>query len=61
MEGKGKFVWKNGQKYTGMYKRDRKNGKGVLELSDGTVVEGTWVDGKLHGKGMVTNAKGRKK
>ena len=47
------FYWKNGQKYTGEYKRDRKHGKGELLLSDGTLIIGEYYEGKLNGEGLI--------
>lgn len=38
MDGKGTFTWKNGQKFIGMYVKDKKNGPGTLYLSDKTKI-----------------------
>lgn len=45
----------NGQKFEGHYENDVKHGKGKLEFADGTAVEAAWVNGKLHGKGIISN------
>lgn len=34
MEGKGTFLWNNGQKFVGYYKEDKKHGPGILYLTD---------------------------
>jgi hypothetical protein len=47
MHGFGVFKWPNGQIFSGDYLEDKKNGKGELTLSDGTIVRGKWLNGKL--------------
>ena len=47
MHGLGVFKWPNGQIFSGKYLEDKKNGKGELILSDGTIVRGRWLNGKL--------------
>lgn len=58
MHGYGQFYWKNGQVFKGQYDLDKKNGNGVLILGDGTIIEATWKNGKIHGKGKVTKKNG---
>ena len=59
MHGNGMFCWTNGQIFKGCYQNDFKNGPGRLEFPDGTIVESTWVNGKLHGKGLISNKEGK--
>ena len=41
--GKGTFLWENGQKYEGEWKGGKLNGTGVLYLEDGTIFhQGQW-------------------
>ena len=47
MSGMGTFTWPSGQIFKGMYSGDRKHGKGELKLSDGTLIKGEWVEGRL--------------
>lgn len=58
MHGYGQFYWTNGQIFKGQYDLDKKNGNGVLILGDGTTIEATWKNGKIHGKGKVTKKSG---
>ena len=37
----------DGSKYVGQFQGGKINGQGILTLSDGTTIEGTWKDGKL--------------
>ena len=53
MDGKGTFIWKNGQKFTGGYVKDKKHGPGILYLSDSTKIEANWHDGNFDGKGKI--------
>lgn len=46
MHGKGVFQWVNGNKYTGDYKEDKKDGYGVFQFADGKVYKGSWHNGK---------------
>ena len=41
----------NGAKYTGYWKDDKQNGKGVETWPDGAKYDGEYVEGKKHGKG----------
>lgn len=56
MHGKGVFQWTNGQTFSGHYQRDRKEGRGVLKLADGTVVRGVWAEGQIEGESEVVRA-----
>lgn len=53
MHGLGLFQWPNGQTFYGYYENDKKHGKGQLTLSDGTLIKGRWIEGKLEGLSEV--------
>jgi hypothetical protein len=55
----GKAVYRSGDTYEGQWHRDRYHGKGRLTNADGSVLEGTFKNGKIYnGKGkMVINPK----
>ena len=40
--------------YDGQWKFDKMTGHGTLKLPDGSIQEGTWRDGKLHGCAVFT-------
>jgi len=45
--GKGTFLWENGQKYIGEWKNSRLNGYGTLYFEDGTIFhQGQWKNHK---------------
>ena len=46
MHGKGVYTWKDGRKYEGEYKNDKKDGHGVYCWADGKKYDGNWTDGK---------------
>ena len=48
-EGKGVFLWANGDKFEGKWKKDKIEGKGVLLLKNGEKYEGIWENDKLQG------------
>jgi hypothetical protein len=50
--GRGTYVWKNGDRYEGEWKDCLKNGKGEDNFSNGDVYKGFYKDGKPHGKGV---------
>ena len=61
--GKGKFVWKNGEKYEGNFENDLRNGFGVYTYSKedaGDYHEGHWKDDKKSGKGKLVFKDGTK-
>jgi hypothetical protein len=58
MHGKGAFTWRDGRKYRGLYKRDKKDGFGVFEWPDGRKYIGMWQRGLQHGRGVFVSAKG---
>ena len=55
MHNRGVYFWKDGRKYEGEYKNDKKEGFGKYYWTDGRRYEGQWRNGKQHGKGMYFN------
>lgn len=51
MDGYGIYTWKDGRKFEGQYREDKKHGFGIYEWSDGRKYEGQWFKGKQHGIG----------
>ncbi len=51
MHGKGVYTWKDGRRYEGEYRYDKKHGYGTYTWADGRKYEGYWAYGKQHGKG----------
>ena len=51
MHGYGEFVWKEGKKYYGFYKNDKKNGFGIYYWPNEKYYVGFWKDGKQNGLG----------
>ena len=45
--GMGEFIYPDGRVYRGNFFDDQKDGQGVLELTDGTLVKQHWVMGQL--------------
>lgn len=53
------MTWTKGTKYEGMWKENRRCGKGTFYYLDGIVYEGEWKDNKRNGRGMVLYPNGR--
>lgn len=58
--GKGVYLYANGNRYEGMYLNDKKHGDGILNKHIGTFYfhngakyVGEWKDNKMHGKGII--------
>ncbi|MCP4552383.1 MAG: hypothetical protein GY834_10160 [Bacteroidetes bacterium] len=49
-EGKGTYVWENGQKFEGIWKDNFRNGKGILYYPTGQYLEGIWINDVLEGE-----------
>jgi hypothetical protein len=45
MHGQGIYTWKDGRKYEGGYKMNKKNGYGAYTYSDGSKYQGQWQEG----------------
>tara|TARA_R110000772_G_scaffold129517_4_gene237674 strand:- start:2581 stop:3258 length:678 start_codon:yes stop_codon:yes gene_type:complete len=58
--GYGEYVWKDGDKYSGNFRKGKRNGKGINEWSDGSRYDGEWLKNKIHGQGIYTNANGER-
>ena len=46
-QGRGKIVLKDGSVHEGEFKRDRKNGAGVMTYTDGNILRAVWVEDNL--------------
>lgn len=46
MNGYGAYIWKDGRKFEGEYKNDKKEGRGVYQWADGRKYDGVWKNGK---------------
>lgn len=58
--GPGKFTYKpNGTTFTGDWREDKPNGKGLEVYPDGSKFEGDFKDGKKHGEGKFTWVDGK--
>ena len=51
MQGKGIFVFGNGDKYEGLYDGGRRNGYGAYTCSNNDVFKGNWTNDKYEGQG----------
>lgn len=58
-QGKGTFVWPNGDTYEGSWLKDRQCGQGVQTWANGESYTGGWKDDKKHGTGTYKWADGR--
>ncbi len=44
---KGTYQWVNGNKYTGDYKDDKKDGHGIFRWANGDILEGMWKEDEI--------------
>ena len=51
MDGYGEFFWKEGKKFCGFYKDDKKNGFGIYFCPNNIFYIGFWNNGKQNGIG----------
>ena len=58
--GKGIFIYKNRDEYSGDWINGKRTGKGVYTWSNGDKYEGDFVDGVGNGKGVFTRTNGEK-
>ena len=56
--GQGTKIYKNGDKYSGEWDKDKQNGRGKFWHADGDFYDGEWLNGKAHGKGFYKSANG---
>ncbi len=62
MEGYGIYTWKDGRRYEGQYKEDKKHGYGIYIWADGRRYEGWWYKAKQFGLGKyIVPADGRER
>ena len=52
--GKGTYIWKNGDEYVGDWVNGQRTGQGTFIWSNGRKYVGDWVDDKRNGKGTLT-------
>ena len=60
INGKGTFIWPNGDKYNGNWKNQKPHGLGTFIWVNGTKYIGDWEFGIQNGQGTVTWANGDK-
>ncbi len=60
-QGKGTYVWANGDKYVGDFMNDQATGQGIYYSHEGWRYEGGFRDLKFHGKGTYYFSNGKKK
>ncbi len=60
VNGKGTFIWPNGDKYNGNWKNQKPHGLGTFKWVNGTKYIGDWELGIQNGQGTVTWANGDK-
>lgn len=58
MHGMGRFTWKSGKAYDGMYYEGKKNGFGTMIFENGWKYDGSWKDGLQDGMGKVFDENG---
>ena len=54
--GKGTYIWENGDRYSGAFKDGERNGKGTYTDQHGNFYIGEWKDNKYHGQGIWQSA-----
>jgi hypothetical protein len=50
VEGIATITWENGDKYTGEWENNKRNGYGTFTSFDGKIKKGIWKDNKYVGK-----------
>ncbi len=56
--GKGTYVWSNGDTYTGDFKKGKFNGTGTLKFADGSIYTGDWKNDIRKGSGILFYSNG---
>jgi len=46
--------------YKGQWKNNKITGKGFFDFGDGGIYKGSFLNGERHGKGVLTESKGKK-
>ena len=47
INGHGKYSWSTGDFYIGKFVKDLREGKGLLTMADGNIIEGEWKENNL--------------
>lgn len=56
----GTFVFENGDKYKGQWRKGLPEGYGVYQFANGDIYKGSWEAGAMEGRGTYTYANGDK-
>ena len=59
-EERRKMIYKNGDKYNGYWKNNKKEGKGIMKYNNGDKYEGYWKNDKKDGYGIMKYKNGNK-
>ncbi|MBL4587700.1 MAG: hypothetical protein JKX84_11690 [Flavobacteriales bacterium] len=59
-DSNGTFLFENGDRYKGQWKKGVENGYGVYEFANGDVYKGAWKGGLMDGRGTFTYNNGDK-
>jgi len=57
----GTYAWRDGRKYVGEYKDNKRHGQGTFTYANGDKYVGNYQDGKKHGQGTFTFSDGERK
>tara|TARA_X000000368_G_C22605966_1_gene525822 strand:- start:153 stop:551 length:399 start_codon:yes stop_codon:yes gene_type:complete len=57
----GTYAWRDGRKYVGEYKDNKRHGQGTYTYANGDKYVGNYQDGKKHGQGTFTFSDGERK
>ena len=57
----GTYAWRDGKKYVGEYKDNKRHGQGTYTYANGDKYVGNYQDGKKHGQGTFTFSDGERK
>ena len=49
--GQGKFIWDNGDNFTGNFEEGKMSGQGRYKWKNGNHYNGQWVENKMSGRG----------
>lgn len=58
LDGTGEMFYTNGDRYTGEWRRNKRNIHGTLFYADGTIYDGEWNDDQRHGCGHLHSPDG---
>ncbi len=57
-QGRGVYIFFNGNRYEGEFVDDKRQGRGVFTWTNGSRYDGEWRNGERHGRGVFTEADG---